>query len=280
MRQAYRFCVKFLLLCWCAVALGTEPDVWVDPISNLPFVNLAGGCFDMGTQAVLEAPADTMWGEVGYVGNLAADEQPNHKVCVDRFLIGRYEVRIGDWHRVMEQDAPGIAGAPADTPVTHVTWQQAVEFANRMTKKSNGKYRFRLPTEAEWEFACLAGVPQRTFAPEELALHARFGLGSGEMRRSLVVVGAVQQLAPNPFGLYDMLGNVWEWVQDGYQADAYTKHSLHNPVVNGSDDPAGQRVIRGGSFRTEFAQVRCARRGHQPGDERLDTLGFRLVREH
>ena len=85
----------------------------------------------------------------------------------------------------------------------------------------------------------------------------------------------VGALKANAFGLHDMLGNVWEWTEDSYRADAYARHALYNPKAEAAGGP---RVIRGGSFRTEWIQTRCAMRGRYAPAETLDTIGMRLVR--
>lgn len=257
-------------------APGTE--TWLDPETGMPFVAVAKGCFSMGSEQPKVPPADTMWQEVGYDGSLAENEKPRHEVCVDGFWLGKYEVRVKEWRTVMGSDGlTGPGGVDDDFPMTRVTWEQARLFAQRLTEKSGGKQRYRLPTEAEWEYACRAGSTQDAFANQELLeKEARYGLGSQEMNIAGARLGATGQRSVNAFGLHDMLGNAWEWVQDSYLPAAYATHSLYNPRVEAK---AGQRVIRGGSFRTEFSQVRCGKRGHFPATEVLDSIGFRLVRE-
>ena len=139
-------------------------------------------------------------------------------------------------------------------------------------RSSGGKQRFRLPTEAEWEYACRADskvLQSQKPDAEELNKAAWYQYRQPKPTR-------VGSLEANAFGLHDMLGNVWEWVGDSYLADGYTRHPLYNPRI---ETNAPQRVIRGGSMRTELEQTRCTKRGHYPADESLDTIGFRLVRE-
>ena len=247
---------------------GPPGQTWSEPVTGMPFVALAKGCFQMGSRQVIPAPVDSYWKHISYTKNLNDDELPTHEVCVNDFWMGQYEVRAGEWQRVRETDRGADA---AGKPVAGVTWGEAREFAQQLSEHSGGKYRFRLPTEAEWEYACRAGLKEEPAKPE-LERQAWFGVAQV---RDAVPHEAGQRL-PNAWGLHDMLGNVWEWTADSYLADGYARHVLYNPkmVVK-----TPQRVIRGGSARTELAQMRCAMRGHQDGDAALGLIGFRLVRE-
>ena len=259
-----------MLLAGTNALAGPAVPTWQESGTGMAFVAIPKGCFQMGSGQRVEPPADTMWHEIGYAGTLSDNEKPRHEVCVDAFWLGRYEVSVKEWRAIMGGEADGQGD---DAPVAKVSWDQARLFAQRLSERSG--QRLRLPTEAEWEYACRAGsasdaLPSR----EQLAGLARYGLGSPTAAEA--VVGPVGRHAANAFGLHDMLGNVWEWVADSYHADGYARHSLYNPRV---DAASAQHVIRGGSFRTEFAQVRCSRRGHQPASESMNTIGFRLVRE-
>lgn len=252
-----------------AGAADKAPATWKEPVSGMEFVALPKGCFQMGNaRAVVFREA--------FAGlPLAAhdfpfdDELPQHEVCVDALWMGRYEVRSDEWQRVMG----GAKPARPDAPVADITWEQAQAFAARLTERAGGKHRFRLPTEAEWEYACRAGTAEE-IVPKlgDLADRAWYVVEPKGIPDETQPVG---KLAPNAFGLHDMLGNVWEWVQDGYRADAYQHHDLFNPVTAASGH---DRVIRGASFRSEPIHVRCARRGHYAAGDALRTIGLRLVR--
>ena len=260
----------------CAVACGTVSaaptalPTWTEPGTGMVFVNLPKGCFKMGSAKHIGAPADSHWVRLDYNGKLTADEMPQHEACVDAFWMARAEVSEADWHKVMGGTPPADSGQRAKV---RVTWLEARQFAQRLTEQSSGKQRFRLPTEAEWEYACRAGNSNdQIMEASDLAGKAWFAQAptrSYEARE----VGVLQA---NAFGLHDMLGNAWEWTEDSYQSDAYARHTLYNPKVEIAGAP---RVIRGGSFRTELAQTRCANRGRYEPSATLDTIGVRLVRE-
>ncbi|RZI44276.1 hypothetical protein EGT07_02300 [Herbaspirillum sp. HC18] len=259
-----------LLACNIAAATPQALPVWTDSLSGAEFVALPKGCYQMGSSRFIAPPPDSNWERIGFKGNLAANELPQHEVCVDQFWIGKREVSEGEWHKVMGGDAPAHDGRRAKV---NVTWAQAREFAEKLTASSGGKYRFRLPTEAEWEYACRAGSKNNdVFERTDLAGKAWYAQSpkrSYEPRETGV-------LEPNAFGLHDMLGNAWEWTADSYQADGYKRHALYNPKV---DAEGAQRVLRGGSYRTELYQVRCSKRGHYDPDYTMDSIGLRLVRE-
>ena len=272
-----------VLLLWtigaCALA-ETPAKTWMEPDTGMHFVAVPKGCFQMGSRDPVPPPPDTTWQFVGYKGTLSENEQPQHEVCLDAFWMGKYEVQRKEWRALMGDEPKGAtARDDNDMPVVRVTWEQAQRFAQKLNERAGGKHRYRLPTEAQWEYVCRIGTA-KAGAPDrgQLAQIARYGLGTPKWDRFGPNLGAVGQKQANVLGVYDMLGNVWEWTEDAYQADAYSRHVLFNPRVNGATASA-PRVIRGGSFRTEFELVRCSKRGRQPENEALDSLGFRLIRE-
>ncbi len=246
------------------VLADKAPASWRDPVTGMSFVSIDKGCYQMGTAEPVAPHPDPFWQRIGYKAALSHDEQPRHEVCVDAFWMGEHEVTADEWKAVMGGGSGGKA------PVARVSWEQARIFAARLSERSG--VRYRLPTEAEWEYACRAGAAEaQTVISLELVGQAWYS--RGEARRD--APEPVGQLAANAFGLHDMLGNVWEWTEDSYRPDAYARHALYNPVVR---EAAGQKVIRGGSFRTEPRQTRCTARGHIDPDQTLDAVGFRLVR--
>lgn len=251
-------------------AAPARPASWTEPLTGMEFVSLPKGCFQMGSERPVPPPFDSHWERMGYKGQLSEDEVPRHEVCVDAFWLAKTEVTEAQWYKVMGGPAPAGEGRRAKVDVT---WLAAQEYVERLTAQSGGRYRFRLPTEAEWEYACRAGdkaegEPERQHYADK-AWYRHSPKRSYEVREAGV-------LKPNAFGLHDMMGNAWEWTQDSYAADAYTRHALFNPRI---DVPGAQRVIRGGSFRTELAQMRCAMRGRLDPDEKLDAVGLRVVRQ-
>lgn len=262
--------ITVLLLSSAALA---EPKIWHEPVTGMPFVALAKGCFGMGTEKPvfpdLEAPELV---HLKYKASLSADERPRHEVCVDAFLLGQYEVRARDWIKVMGAPPPQGEG---EAPAGGISWEAAQEFARRLTHLS-GKHRFRLPTEAEWEYACRAGA-KKDAVPFK-GSHKAVAWYRGDDADYLQRPGPVGKLKANAWGLHDMLGNVWEWVEDGYRTDAYARHGLYNPVAKAAPD-SGRRVIRGASHRSLGVEVRCANRGFYAANDALGQIGLRLVRQ-
>lgn len=261
---------------WCCVALGLASSAalgrdasWTDPVTGLVFVSIPKSCFQMGTAEAVSPSGSLGWRRIGTRVSLSADEAPRHRVCLDAFWVAKHEVRQSDWSKVMGTGDPPPGSV--DRPVSGVSWEQAREFAARLTRLAEKTRVYRLPTEAEWEAVCRAGREESKDAPlAELVGEAWFG-GTG---RSLFEPSPVGTLKPNALGVHDLLGNVWEWVEDAYRADAYTRHDLFNPVVAGN---GRQRVIRGGSYRSEVSQMRCANRSFYDRSETLPQIGFRLV---
>jgi len=258
------------MLLMSAAWAGPAAQTWNEPTTGMAFIAVPKGCFQMGTAKPVPPPADSHWEQIGFKKSISENERPQHEVCVDAFWMGKFEVRIKEWQQIMQ--GSHAAGTDNDAPVAQVSWTQAHSFAQQLSARSDGKYRFRLPTEAEWEYACRAGqkdAPNAEPNPDTLNKLAWYQY----RRRKSATVGTLQA---NAFGLHDMLGNVWEWVSDGYRADGYARHTLFNARV---ETDGAQRVIRGGSFRTELEQTRCAKRGHYLAAETLDSIGLRLVRE-
>ena len=242
------------------------------------------------------------------------DEGPWHEVCVDGFWMGRHEVTRDQFRRFIDatgyksdaekegyawiwsdkwEKKEGVdwrnAGFEQDGrhPVVNVSWNDARAMAKWITDQGNGK--FRLPTEAEWEYACRAGTNTARFwgnDPDDACRYAnvhdkiskrinKFKWTNHDCDDGYVKTAPVGSFRPNNFGLYDMLGNVWEWCDDIYAKDAYSKHSRKNSIyTNGGS----YRVIRGGGWESITRGVRCALRGDRSPGSRFILLGFRLLR--
>jgi len=191
-----------------------------------------------------------------------------HVVDLTRGLyLGIYEVTQAQWTRVMD-DNPSRT-PDSDRPVESISWSDAQEFIHHLNQ-SAGDSLYRLPSEAEWEYAARAGTDTRwSFGDRERDLdgYAWFGtLNSTE---------PVGKKLPNPWGLYDVHGNVWEWVQDWYDPDYY--------ATSPSADPSGPqtgtaRVLRGGAFNREARFLRSADRLWFDPSVRSPDIGFRIVR--
>jgi len=238
---------------------------FTDSVTGMEFVWVPAGCFQMGSPS---------WED-----ERSEDEGPVHKVCVDGFWMGKYEVTQGQWQKIMGSN-PSRFKEGKNYPVENVSWNDCQEFVEKLNHR--GRKTFRLPTEAEWEYACRAGsVTPFSFGATISTDQANFdgsnntyGNGyKGVFRGSTSEVGSLDS---NSFGLYDMHGNVWEWCADWYKG-YYSNISVRNPQGSsmGSD-----RVNRGGGWSSSPRFVRSAcRRGSKPF-YRYNFLGFRLVSQN
>ena len=228
---------------------------FVDPLTGMKFVWVPGGCFQMGCGS--------------WAGNCYKDEKPVHEVCVDGFLIGKYEVTQGQWQKVMGGNPSRFKNGD-DYPVENVSWNDVQKFIRKLSALNNNKYKFRLPTEAEWEYACRSGGKSEIYSGGSRIDRVAWYSGNSGNRTH-----RVGTKVPNEVGLYDMSGNVWEWCEDIYAKNAYSRHSRNNPVnmKAGSD-----RVNRGGSWRFSASSCRSANRFDDSPYDRDNNLGFRLVR--
>ena len=194
------------------------------------------------------------------------DEKPAHRVRITRsFEIGKYEVTQAEWLAVMRNNPSEFSGP--NRPVEHVSFFDVQEFLQRLNANPGG-YRYRLPTEAEWEYAARAGATGATVGTvDDIAWY---------FSNSEYSTHPVGEKQPNGWGLHDVQGNVWEWVQDWYD-DRYFASST-------AEDPAGpsatrERAMRGGSFVNVRENSRISKRDHFEPDFRDFHIGFRLVRE-
>lgn len=257
-------------------AAGTS---WTEPTTGMVFKWIPSGCFLMGS------PED----EPGR----NADEGPQHQVCLSGFWMGKTEVTAGQWRSVMGSDPSLIKNGDA-YPVDMVSWEMAKEFAAKLNGLAGDG--FRLPTEAEWEYACRAGS-QTPFATgdvlrhEEATFDKRFSLPAEPLqprrksRRKAVKpkpkprpgmhTTATASYPANAFGLHDMHGNLWEWCEDVYNAGFYARSPRENPR---NDREGTSRVLRGGSWVTKQETLRSANRGSAWPDLRTAFYGLRLVR--
>ncbi|MAT55238.1 MAG: hypothetical protein CMN32_12215 [Saprospirales bacterium] len=200
-----------------------------------------------------------------------SDEEPVHTVRVDDFYIGKYEVTQAQWWAVMG-DNPSYFSDCDNCPVENVSWNDVQTFIRKLNEKT-GKH-YRLPTEAEWEYAARVGKNGYKYAgsndPDEVAWYKS---NSGSKTHP---VGLKK---PNVLGLYDMSGNVWEWCQDWYDA-AYYKNYKNGPGNNPQGPSSGSyRVLRGGSWFNLPRYCRVAGRGRSDPSYRYSGGGFRLAQD-
>jgi formylglycine-generating enzyme required for sulfatase activity len=197
--------------------------------------------------------------------NSKEDEKPRHRVRITRgFEMGKYEVTQAQWKAVTGGDPSMFKGD--DRPVESVSWNDVQGFLERLNARDDG-YRYRLPTEAEWEYAARAGSTVDTVA--DLDAVAWYSGNSGHETHP------VGRKRANAWGLYDMLGSVWEWCADWYGEKYYASSPVDDPQGPGS---GSKHVVRGASFGDGASTLRSADRYGVVPDGRIVLLGFRFVR--
>ena len=262
---------------------GCGPDpgtTWTEPNTGMEFVYVPSGCYQMGCNS-------TWSGSCYYI------EKPVHEVCVDGFWISKYEVTIDEYRDYLQatgnetgvyfddpSDCPIVDnstyslsgndfGTNGTQPMVEVSWNAGKAMAGWLT--DNTSHAFRLPTEAEWEYAARSGGKEQKYAGgDDVDNLAWYGGNSGGQTHN---VGTKN---PNDLGIYDMSGNVWEWCSDWYSKDYYSSSPTDNP----QGPEAGSKVLgRGGSWHSDAGDVRTASR--PPSRAPWGTynyIGLRLVR--
>ncbi|MCP4357867.1 MAG: formylglycine-generating enzyme family protein [Chloroflexi bacterium] len=233
-----------------------------DPVSGIDFVWVPEGCFRMGSP-------DSEAGRY-------SDEGPVHEVCVDGFWMGKYEVTQAQWEKVMGSNSSRFKGN--SRPVERMSWNDVQKFLKTLNGKA-GKEIYRLPTEAEWEYAVRAGTTTpfyfgATISTDVANYDGNYTYGSGVKGVYREQTTEVGSFPPNDWGLYDMHGNVWEWCQDWYDSEYYSKSPKKNPQGPSSGE---YRVLRGGSWVGNPAYCRSAIRNRIIPDLTNYNLGFRVV---
>ena len=256
---------------------------------DLALVEIPGGTFLMGNT---DSEADQVKREYERNGMKPEDaskysrqEVPQHTVSVPTFYMGKYEVTQVQWRavsrlpRVIRDLVSDPSKFKGDTlPVEQVSWEDAIEFCARLSRATGRTYR--LPTEAEWEYACRGMTTTfyfgDTITPKLVNYDGNNPYGSaakGTYRQTSTPAGSVGY--PNAFGLYDMHGNVWEWCMD-YWHESYNGAPSDGSSRESSGD-ASRRVLRGGSWGTNAINCRSAYRDRSTPDNRVDVAGFRVV---
>jgi formylglycine-generating enzyme required for sulfatase activity len=227
-----------------------------------------------GIEFVLIPPGSFMMGSTN--GN--ADEKPVHQVTISQaFYTGKYEVTQAQWQSVMgttihqQHDKVAVSyiivGEGDDYPMYFVSWEEAMSFMRRLNESNDG-YLYRLPTEAEWEYACRAGTKGDYYADDVNDI----GWSLENSGNKTHAVGGKQ---PNAFGLYDMSGNVSEWCGDVYHDNYYGAPTNGSAWVNGGESQ--KRVLRGGGWFDRAVYLRSAARFRDSSDYREYGIGFRVV---
>ncbi|MEO5339828.1 MAG: SUMF1/EgtB/PvdO family nonheme iron enzyme [Magnetococcus sp. MYC-9] len=223
-------------------------DAWSCPLTGMPYMWVPGGLFQMGD----------------LFGSGHEEEHPVHAVRVDGFWIGKYPVTQGEWYKVMGNN-PAHFRKGERYPVENISWDDAQGFVRQLNRLGDGMYR--LPTEAEWEYACRSGGKKELYAGGDEVNQVAW---CSALHDSTHPVG---QKAPNGLGLYDMCGNVAEWVQDCKAA--YPEAAQENPVDNVG---SAERVNRGGSWFSQAFFVRSSFRNANTPEFRSYALGLRMAR--
>jgi formylglycine-generating enzyme required for sulfatase activity len=303
-----------LLLSALFFAPAVQGAGYTDSI-GMEFTNIAPGTFFMGSCMYSRAdkerdnlledqglppkgptcPAKTSEDE-----NALEEEAPQHEVKISKgFQIGSYEVTLGQFKLFLdslnEADRSKIETEQFKEANTHgdkaavaaVSWEDAQAFISWLNQKEGGE-KYRLPTEAEWEYAARAGSKTIYFwgdKQEEAPKYAWFNMQHADLRKWFPVgefnvkedfSHPVGLKKPNAWGLYDMAGNVWEWVNDRYSATYYQESPKVDPV---GPERGIVRCFRGGSWYGSVVNLRSALRGLNVPTYKSDSLGFRVVRE-
>ena len=205
-------------------------------------------------------------------------EVPQHEVTLTRpFYMGKYEVTQEQWFEIMGEN-PSKQTKGRKLPVTEVSWDDCQEFIKKLNGKTKGGYR--LPTEAEWEYACRAGTTTAySFGDKITPKDANYHDSKLQKPESEQVTAVVGSYKPNAFGLYDMHGNVWEWCEDRF--GDYPRGSVTNPKGPSTGVYTGDfvhRVLRGGSFNHNVSLSRSSYRSDEPTVIYKLQDGVRLAR--
>jgi formylglycine-generating enzyme required for sulfatase activity len=237
----------------------------------MAFVRIPAGEFRMGAEAG------------------GATAQPVHTVRISKpFDLGKYEVTQAQWQQVMGVNLSKVKGN--NLPVESVSWHDVQDFIKKLNAREAG-VRYRLPTEAEWEYAA-RGSDGRTYpwgnqfegkrlnACDQRCEYPWKEASVDDGYATIAPVGSYAE-GQSPFGVYDMAGNVWEWVADWYAPDAYQQRAAASKSVVDPGGPAtgSNRVLRGGSWNDDASRCQAVHRGYAHPDNRLGYLGFRLLRE-
>jgi formylglycine-generating enzyme required for sulfatase activity len=318
-KQMPRVTVKEILLIACLLIAGSQaqaqgtsgPKEFRDCEHCPEMVEISGGTFRMGAKAAEHLRLHPQ----GCSGSGYDNEFPVRDVRIARFAIGKYEVTVKEFSEFVRDTGRVVTGClflgpqgfelnPSRSwnnlpwgkfllhPVSCVSWEDAIAYAEWLHAKTGRNYR--LPSEAEWEFVARAGS-QTPWPwgenPDEACSHANLGdelfrqqfpLYGGpnwpfaRCKDGYVVTAPVGSFAPNVFGVFDMIGNVWEWVQDCRSGYRRAPHD-GSPVLSGWGVDCSHRRMRGGGWHTQPPHARSATRLSFPPTHRIFHVGFRVA---
>lgn len=239
----------FILL--AATSASISADKSVEKTSFLVLVK--GGCFQRGD----------------VFRDARSDEKPVHEVCLNDFYIGRYEITQWQWEEVMDYN-PAFYKRGDNYPVETVSWDDVQKFIEKLSQKTGKKYR--LPTEAEWEYAARSGGKKEIWSgTNNEPVLGEFAWYDDNADRTTHPVGEKKS---NGLGLYDMSGNVWEWVADWYDENYYKERVKDSPQGPSEGE---YRVLRGGSWHDGKNRMRTTERRRGNPKYRSPYLGFRIA---
>lgn len=234
----------------------------------------------IGMEFILIPAGQFMMGSPPHEPGREMDETLHQVTLTRPFYLQTTEVTQEQWKKVMRYNPSQFKNCGNNCPVEMVSWNQVQEFISQLNQME-GTHTYRLPTEAEWEYACRAGTKTTFYTGICISTdQANFngkrvmpGCLPGDNRNMTV---PVRSFAPNPWGLYDMHGNVWEWCQNWYRKK-YPKETASDPLGPSS---GVMKVLRGGSWYSRQHLIRSAHRRWDTPDYRSHAIGFRLVRNH
>lgn len=227
-------------------------------ISSGDFVLVKGDCFQMGD----------------VFGDGVDLEHPVHEVCLSDYYIAKYEVTQELYQQVMGEN-PSSDQSNGSYPVDIVNYWNVEEFLDKLNSMTGEEYR--LPTEAEWEFACRAGGKKVRYGTSDGTLNPNLANYNYDdsMQHGMMAVGSYP---PNALGIYDMSGNASEWVMDWYDRNYYSESPKQDPVVLETRMPT-LKVRRSGYWGNQEWIMRCSFRNYRRPAHRLTGLGFRLAKD-
>ncbi len=247
-----------------------ETEEKVEPIEHVDTIESKNSFTNgIGMEFIL-IPAGSFWmGSDEYLENVAQNEIPRHHITITQpFYIGKYEVTQGQWAETME--LPPVPQEERNLPVQQISWNDVQEFIYKLNHRE-GTSMYRLPTEAEWEYAARAGSESTFFFgndENDLGEYAWYDDNSGSQPHP------VGQKLANAWGLYDMHGNVWEWTQDWYDPQYYQ----NSPSMDPPGPSTGRaKIMRGGGWNNGPFFSRLVKRVYDWPDSKHAFLGFRLV---
>ncbi len=226
-----------------------SPGSITESVTGMELIKIPSGCFQMGSN------------------HISPREKPIHRVCITQdFYLGKYEVTQGQWKAIMRRN-PSKSKKGDNYPVEQISWDDIQEFIRKLNDRT-GK-RYRLPTEAEWEYACRSGGKEQEYCGG----NNPFAVGwfDQELIKGPYAIGGKK---PNGLGLYDMSGNVREWVQDWNGDNYYRSSPVNNPTGPSS---GSHRVMRGGVWFLNEGYTRSSWRNYSEPSNRDFTFGFRLA---